>query len=180
MIRICKNKASKKAGFTLLEMVLVIAIMMMMSFYLYSTFRTVAFSHQKVTVVNDMHDYASLCLRAIEKQLCNADSIGGGEDIKLDGNSEYVLIHNASALPGFTQYHTSSGDARWRLNLKISTNAASKTATVVIEMTDNADPSTGVAYSDSVTIYLAACKPENIEPLTNSPYCSYTTVEPIS
>ena len=33
MIRIFKNKTSKKAGFTLLEMVLVIAIMMIMSVY---------------------------------------------------------------------------------------------------------------------------------------------------
>ena len=47
MIRICKNKTSKKAAFTLLEMVLVIAIMMIMSVYLYATFKTVVHSHAK-------------------------------------------------------------------------------------------------------------------------------------
>lgn len=175
MTRICKNKGAKKAGFTLLEMVLVIAIMMMMSFYLYSTFKVVNYSHLKVTVVNDMHDYASLTLKAIENHLCNATTIDGNADIKLDGNSEYVLINNANALPGFTQYHTGSGQAKWGLKLYFTTDPASKTITVVLEMTDNAHPSSGVAYTDSTVIYLAGCKVENIETLTNSETCGFST-----
>ena len=175
MIRMCKNKTSKKAGFTLLEMVLVIAIMMIMSFYLYATFKTVAHSHVKVTLVNDMHDYASLSLKAIETKLCNATKIGAGDDIKLDLNSTNVLINEANALPGFTQYHTSTGQPRWRLKLKISTDKVSKTATVVLEMYDNGQPSAGVAYSDSIVVYLPAAKPENIDTLNGASSCSFST-----
>lgn len=175
MIRICKNKTSMKAGFTLLEMVLVIAIMMIMSFYLYATFKTVAHSHLKVTLVNDMHDYASLSLKAIENNLCNATQIGEGDDIELDENSTYVKINNANALPGFTQYHTTTGQPRWSLNLKITTDKVSKTATVVLELTDNGVPSADVAYSDSIVVYLAACKPENIADLTNASSCGFST-----
>ena len=175
MIRICKNKTSKKAAFTLLEMVLVIAIMMIMSVYLYATFKTVVHSHVKVTLVNDMHDYASLSLKAIESKLCNATKIGVGNDIKLDDNSTYVIINEANALPGFTQYHTSSGQPRWRLKLKITTDSASKTATVAIEMYDNGQPSAGVAYSDSVVVYLPAAKPEDIATLNGASACSFST-----
>ena len=175
MIRICKNKTSKKAGFTLLEMVLVIAIMMILSFYLYATFRTIAHSHVKVTLVNDMHDYASLSLKAIERKLCNATKVGVGNDIKLDTNSSYVLINEANALPGFTQYHTSTGQPRWSLKLKITTDPANKTATVVLEMTDNGHPSAGVAYSDSIVVYLPAAKPENIAALNGAGSCSFST-----
>lgn len=175
MIRICKNKTSKKAGFTLLEMVLVIAIMMIMSFYLYATFKTVAHSHLKVTLVNDMHDYASLSLKAIENNLCNATKIGAGDDIKLDLNSSYVMIKEANALPGFTQYHTATGQPRWSLNLKITTDSVSKTATVVLELTDNGVPSADVAYSDSIVVYLPAAKPENIASLNGASSCSFST-----
>lgn len=174
MIRICKNKTSKKAGFTLLEMVLVIAIMTIMYGYLYATFKTVAHSHLKVTLVNDMHDYASLSLKAIENKLCNATTIGVGDDIKVE-DSSYVSINDANALPGFTQYHTATGLPRWSLALKITTDSASKTVTVVLEMTDNGQPSAGVAYSDSITVYLPAAKPENIDNLNGAGACSFST-----
>ncbi len=176
MKRICKSKSAGKHGFTLLEMVLVIAIMMMMSFYLYSTFKVVNYSHLKVTVVNDMHDYASLTLKAIENHLCNATEITVGSDITVDDmHNEYVLINSSNALPGFTQYHTGSGKAKWGLSLKFTTDVASKTVTVVLEMTDNAYPSSGVAYTDTTVIYLAAAKPENIATITGASSIGFST-----
>ncbi|MBR3033500.1 MAG: type II secretion system protein [Clostridiales bacterium] len=177
MIRVNKNKKNRKVGFTLLEMVLVIAIMMMMSFYLYSTFRTVNFSHLKVTVVNDMHDYASLTLRAINNHLCNATQIGKGSNIKLSADSDYVLINDANALPGFTQYHTGNGSAKWGLNLKITTDPASKTVRVVLELTDNASPASGIAYTDEVTVYCPSCK--KMDAMSNEDHCSFS-FEPVT
>ncbi|MBP5416336.1 MAG: prepilin-type N-terminal cleavage/methylation domain-containing protein [Clostridiales bacterium] len=179
MIRVNKNKKNRRIGFTLLEMVLVIAIMMMMSFYLYSTFRTVNFSHLKVAVVNDMHDYASLTLKAIQNHLCNATSIGDGADIKLSDQADYVLINDANALPGFTQYHTGNGSAKWGLSLKISTDRTSKTVHVVLELTDRAYPASGIAYTDEVTIYCPSCTPDNMAELTDADHCSFSN-EPIT
>jgi type II secretory pathway pseudopilin PulG len=177
MIRVNKNKKNRKVGFTLLEMVLVIAIMMMMSFYLYSTFRTVNYSHLKVAVVNDMHDYASLTLKAIQNHLCNATSVGAGSDVTLDPNGEYVMINGTNALPGFTQYHTGGGKAKWGLTLKITTHPASKTVRVVLEMKDNAYPSSGIAYTDEVVVYCPSCA--SMEELSDAAGCNFS-LDPVT
>ena len=174
MIRLNKKKKNRRSGFTLLEMVLVIAIMMMMSFYLYSTFRTVNFSHLKVTVVNDMHDYASLTLKAIQNNLCNATSIKKGDSITVDEKGEYVLINGTNALPGFSQYHAGSDKAKWGVKLKFYTDSSSKTVRVVIELKDNAYPSSGIAYTDEVTVYFPSCKAGNMVKLNGEGSCKFT------
>jgi type II secretory pathway pseudopilin PulG len=174
MIRLYKNKKNRKAGFTLLEMVLVIAIMMMMSFYLYSTFRTVNYSHLKVTVVNDMHDYASLTLKAIQNNLCNATSVKKGDTIKVDEKGEYVLINGNNALPGFSQYHAGSDKAKWGVTLKFYTDKPSRTVRVVIELKDNAYPASGIAYTDEVTVYCPSCKSANMDTLNGEGTCKFT------
>ena len=173
MIRVNKKK-TRKSGFTLLEMVLVIAIMVMMSFYLFSTFKTVNYSHLKVAVVNDMHDYASLTLKAIQNHLCNATSISAGDAITLDDKGEYVLINGQQALPGFTQYHAGDSSAKWGLNLKITTDKASRTVKVVLEMKDNAYPSSGIAYVDEVVVYCPSCKAKDMAKLEDAGSCSFT------
>ena len=177
MIRMYKNRKNRKAGFTLLEMVLVIAIMMMMSFYLYSTFRTVNYSHLKVTVINDMHDYASLTLKAIENHLCNATSIKKGDAIQVDEKGEYVLINNANALPGFTQYHAGADKAKWGVTLKFYTDSTSRTVRVVLELRDNAYPASGIAYTDEVIVYCPSCKAAKMEKLNGEGSCSFTLGE---
>lgn len=174
MIRISKNKKNRKLGFTLLEMVLVIAIMVMMSFYLFSTFRTVNYSHLKVTVVNDMHDYASLTLKAIQNHLCNATSIKKGTTIKVDDNGEYVLVNDNNILPGFTQYHAGANKAKWGVTLKFYTDSSSRTVRVVIELKDNAYPASGIAYTDEVVVYCPSCKPANMDKLNGEGSCKFT------
>ena len=175
MIRLNKNIKNRKAGFTLLEMVLVIAIMIMMSFYLYSTFRTVNYSHLKVTVVNDMHDYASLSLKAIENHLCNATSITKGSSITVDDKGEYVLVNGNNALPGFTQYHAGSDKAKWGITLKFYTDSKSKTVRVVLELKDNAYPASGIAYTDEKIIYCPSCK--KMDALDGAASCKFTLGE---
>ena len=161
MIRLAKNYKVRNRGFTLLEMVLVLAIMVIMSSYLYATFKVVNYSHLEVTVVNDMHDYASLNLQAIANNLCNATSISAGastKNIKLSDDQCYVMLNDNQILPGFTQYHTGSGKAKWGVTLKFTTNVAAKTIKVEISLTDNAFPdNTDVAYRDEITVYCPGC-----------------------
>lgn len=151
---VAKNSRKHRFGFTLLEMVLVIAIMLMMSVYLYSTFKVVNYSHLEVSQVNDMHDYASLNLKAIENNLCNATKIkSGSSNISCDGY--YVLLNGAQILPGFSQYHYGS-EALWRTQLSFTTNPGSKTVLVKISLTNVAKPN--VTYNDEVLVYCPSCK----------------------
>jgi len=163
MKKIIKSNKILRRGFTLLEMVLVLAIMVMMSTYLYSSFRVVNYSHLKVAVVNDMHDYASLTLHAIENHLINATSIAPGDSIKLNADSSGVVIDGADALPGFKQYHVGSSAAKWKLSINFKADTASKTVTVTLKMTDNASPDSGVSYTDQITVYCAACRADTFK-----------------
>ena len=161
MNRMNKKKISRRRiGFTLLEMVLVMAIMVIMSAYLYATFRVVNYSHLEVTVVKDMHDYASLNLQAIANNLCNATSITKDSSTKnfgLSNDASYVTLNNANILPGFTQYHAGNGKAKWGVTLKFKTNPGTKTISVEIALTDHAVPPSGVIYRDVVTVYCPSC-----------------------
>ena len=180
MNRVYKNKKSiLKAGFTLLEMVLVLAILMIMATYLYGTFRIVHTSHLKVTVVNDMYEYASLNLQGIENHLLNATSITlGGADgattISLDSNSEYVYVGSEKLLPGFVQYHNGPDQAKWSLGLKFTAAEHSKYIVVEISVYDNATPSSGVAYRDTKTIYCPSIK-TNMAGLNGVDSIAFTT-----
>ena len=169
------NSIRRRRGFTLLEMVLVLAILVIMSAYLYATFRVVNYSHLEVTVVNDMHDYASLNLQAIANHLCNATSVtAGGGSIALSGDATSIECDNQPLLPGFTQYHTGNGVAKWGLQLTFTSNPAAKTVTVEIAMTDNAVPDSGVVYRDSMTIYCPSCD-GTIEDLAGAHSIGFTT-----
>ena len=180
MKKVFKSNKILRSGFTLLEMVLVIAIMLIMSTYLYSSFKVVNYSHLKVAVVNDMHDYASLTLHAIENHLINATSIGEGQSIKLSGDSSKVLINEADALPGFQQYHVGGTAAKWFLTLNFTCDQESKTVTVVLTMKDNAEPDSGVAYTDQITVYCACCRPDTFDDYSGSEIGFTTDPIPLS
>ena len=177
MNKFSKNRHYSRRGFTLLEMVLVMAIMVIMSAYLYATFRVVNYSHLEVTVVNDMHDYASLNLQAIANHLCNATSVTSENSTKnfaVSGDGSSVTINNAELLPGFIQYHTGNGTAKWGVQLKFSSNPGAKTITVEIALTDNAVPASGVVYKDSITIYCPSCN-GTIDDFTDASSIGFTT-----
>ena len=157
MRRISKNSASRKVGFTLLEMVLVLAILCMMSFYLFSTFKVVNYSHLKVAVVNDMHDFASLNLHAISNALCNSTTVGSGSNIEVDDDGDNVLLNGSKILPGYVSYHVGGTVNKWGVSLKITTYPDSKVVKVAIELTDRAQPASGVAYHDEVFVYCPGC-----------------------
>lgn len=143
------NKNSKKSrlGFTLLEMVLVLAIMMIMSVYLLSTFKIVNYSHIKVSAVNDMHDYASLNLNAVSNALCNSTSIKTGSSISCDG--KFVLLNGNHILPTWTMLFS------WTTSLKFTTYPDSRTVKVEIDLSN---PQTDSAYHDEIIVYCPGCE----------------------
>lgn len=144
---VSKNSNKRRKGFTLLEMVLVLAIMVIMSVYLVSTFKIVNFSHLKVSKVNDMHDYASLSLQAISNKLCNATSISSGSKLKSDGT--YIVDSAGNKLlSGFDMLYN------YATTIKFKTDPGSKTVTVTIVIKDkNSD----VSYQDQTVVYCPAC-----------------------
>ena len=70
------NKSRK--GFTLLEVVLAIAIMMLTASVFFSLILVVVKSHTNVVAANDMADFAMLNGRAIENAIINSNSQGSG------------------------------------------------------------------------------------------------------
>ncbi|MBQ0011787.1 MAG: type II secretion system protein [Clostridiales bacterium] len=141
-----KNSKISRKGFTLLEMVLVLAIMLIMSVYLLSTFKIVNYSHLKVSKVNDMHDYASLNLNAISNKLCNATSISTGSDITCDG--QLIILKGSPILPSWKMLFS------WQTSLKFTTYPDSRTVKVEINLVD---PSSGTSYHDETIVYCPGC-----------------------
>ncbi|MBO4927831.1 MAG: type II secretion system protein [Clostridiales bacterium] len=168
-----KNNRALKKGFTLIEMVLALAIMAIMCTYVVSTFKVVNYSHLKVVTVNNMHDYASLNLQAAQNVIQNAKSISksSGKIIGIaGGNDNYVCYGSTSTklLPGLTQYHTGSGKAKWRLEMEVKTDKASKTVTITLKMYDNAIPSSDITYSDVMVVYCPGVTDDNFEEFTSN------------
>lgn len=74
MHKIAKN-STKKSGFTLIEIVLVMAILVILLSVVYATFYIINSSHARVAVMNDAKDYAYLNMAAIENLVTNANGI---------------------------------------------------------------------------------------------------------
>ena len=66
---------SNKTGFTLIEIVLVMAILVFMIGAFFAVFRVIYISHAKVAVMNDAKDYAELNMEAITNLIVNSKSI---------------------------------------------------------------------------------------------------------
>lgn len=169
MIKLSKKNASgmKKVGFTLLEMVLVIAIMMILFTYIVSTFQIVSNSHTSVTMINDLHDYGSMNLKAIQNNLINATTIGkGGSTISVaDGN--HVVLDSSPLLPSYTQYKGNANGARWKVELSFKTDSSKKAVYATIIFRDSTDGDK-VAFTDSITCYCPSCKAENFTDVSGS------------
>lgn len=62
-------------GFTLIELVLVMAIMLILTFVIFATFSIINTSHARVAVMNDVKDYAALHMQAIENLTADANKV---------------------------------------------------------------------------------------------------------
>ena len=173
MVRLSKKQSSaRRIGFTLLEMVIVLAIMLMLFTYLVATFQVIEKGHTGVAMINDLHDYASMNLKAIANNLCNSTSIGStGKTISVaDGN--HVVVDSNKLLPSYTQYPGNANGARWALRLSFTTDSARKMVYVTINMYDSKEGNS-LAYSDNISIYCPACK--EMADITNASSIVFST-----
>ncbi len=84
------NKTGKR-GFTLVEMMLAIAIMMMVSVFFITMLWSIINGHQYVAYENDLADYAALNAQALEVKLLQATKIGAGDDYLYIPNNSLIL-----------------------------------------------------------------------------------------
>lgn len=173
MIRLSKkNSKSRRIGFTLLEMVIVLAIMLMMFTYLVATFQVVEKGHTGVAMINDLHDFASMNLKAIANNLCNATSVGSSGRTISVADSNHVVVDSNSLLPSYRQYPGNANGARWMVKLAFTTHSDTKIIDVKIELYDSKDGNS-LAYTDSMSVYCPAC--QDMLDLTNSPTVTFST-----
>lgn len=156
MRRYSKRKTMNKIAFTLLELVLVMAIMVLLCSYIFSTFYIINSSHADVAVLNDAKDYLALNNRAIQNILCNASAasvdgssiadVGGTgsiERIFVDAVSGRIVYSSGSSgtqflLENYEQYKLSDGSDKWSIELLFYANSGSQTVSYTIKLIDNA------------------------------------------
>jgi len=75
MRKISKKRSHVRSGFTLLEIVLTMAILLIFLSVIYSTFYIINASHAKIAVINDAKDFAAINMQAIENLTINANTV---------------------------------------------------------------------------------------------------------
>jgi|GEM_PF-657426 len=166
-----KNKFVK-FGFTLIELVLAMAITMLFLTVAFATFYLINTSHARVAVINDAKDFAVLNMQAIENltadadaiTLSNSSAIGASDNDKIavyfvynSTSKESTLYYQVAgelaqkAFKTYDQYTINEGAAKkWSVVDSTSDPIFSKTSTkgivhVKIQIRDN---STGdIAYT---------------------------------
>jgi prepilin-type N-terminal cleavage/methylation domain-containing protein len=108
------RKSKTKKGFTLVEVLLAVAIMVMTAGVFFSLMLVVMKSHSNVVAANDLADYAMLTGRAFENVVINAKNVGKGSNaITADGNK---LCLNGNPLFELDQYKTfPDGEDKWQM-----------------------------------------------------------------
>jgi len=158
-----ETNASKKA-FTLIEIVLAMAIMIIVIPLAFSAFYLVQRSHASVAVMNDAKDYASLNSRAIENLVLNASnaSVTSSQDTAYDNsifsNSGVLYLRKggvSDVLFDYTQYTITSGQEKWKVTVDFSLSSGTNTLSYTVHLFDNSDPSSLTPYySLSSSVYL--------------------------
>lgn len=162
----------KRHGYTLVELVLVMAILLILFGIIYATFSIVNNSHARVAVLNDAKDYAYMNLAYIEKEVANANGIilsqaTAAAYYPLAGEVGYKSVYynswvlhdgilrtatsasSAAVLFAYAQYtvSTSTGTkAKWEAAPTYSKNLDG-TLHIKLEILDNAKSVRTVAYT---------------------------------
>jgi|LSQX01.3.fsa_nt_gb uncharacterized protein (UPF0333 family) len=155
MRKLTRKSLSKKA-FTLLEVVLAMAITIIVIPLIFGTFYLIHESHAKVAVINDAKDFASLNSTAINNLLVNASSAraSGSVDgayvatIYADSNGDLYIRQAGSTSKAFEypHYTLADGTQKWRIELNFQVNPFSKTVDYTIDVYDNSNPSATEPY----------------------------------
>ncbi|MBN1892556.1 MAG: hypothetical protein JW780_07225 [Clostridiales bacterium] len=158
MHKIARKTNSSRKAFTLIEIILAVAIMIIIIPMIYGTFYLIQVSHARVVVMNDARDFASLNAMAIDNILANtsaataSDSGVGGYAAALyvDSSSGVLFVQQGSgaAVPAFDypQYNLADGKQKWKLDITFQVNSSSQTVDYVIEVLDNAKPTGSDPY----------------------------------
>jgi len=176
MVKFSKKNHSRRLGFTLLEMVIVMAIMLMLFTYLIATFQVVEKGHTGTAMINDLHDFASMNLKAIDNNLINATTVGSSGKTISVANSNHVVVDSNDLLPSYHLYPGNAGGARWKVVLGFTTHPEQKTIDVTISLYDSKD-NNKLAYSDVKTVYCPSCK--EMASMTNATSIVFST-DPVS
>ena len=162
MCKITKNMTIRR-GFTLIEMLLVLAIMMLFVGFVFSTFYLVNSSHANVVVINDAKDFAALNMEAVSKLVVNAEfvvisnnssTIAGYTNIYYTGNALYRKnsIIGEKLVFSYADYKVSGGGNKWRIQ---PTFTASGTMLIIkLDIYDNASGSSTPYYTLTRTVLL--------------------------
>jgi len=110
MYKIMKRVQSLR-GFTLIEMMLAIAIILMMTTLIFSTFYIVNSSHARVAVINDAKDYAALNMDSINRLVINS------RQIKLTdpGTTDYTKLYYVNSVLKYGADNTAFSYEQYKL-----------------------------------------------------------------
>jgi prepilin-type N-terminal cleavage/methylation domain-containing protein len=155
----------KNKGFTLLELVLAMAIMLIVVPFVFGTFYIINVSHANVTLINDAKDYAALNGRAIENILINAKAVSvssssspvAGYNV-LSFNSDGTMLLNGVAAFTYDHYKVKDGTQKWILAVTFSLDAGSKTINYNIQVKDNTKAGKPVKYTLNSSVYLPSAQ----------------------
>jgi len=103
------QKDPRKKGFTLLELMIVMAIMLLFITFIFGTFYIVNASHARVAVLDDAKELAALDMNAIENLIINGNDI----EISDDPTARLgytVITFNSSSNPGQLTYNNNGTD----------------------------------------------------------------------
>lgn len=103
------QKDPRKKGFTLLELMIVMAIMLLFITFIFGTFYIVNASHARVAVLDDAKELATLDMNAIENLIINGNDIVIANDIA-PLSEHTVITFDSSSYPGQLTYNNSGTD----------------------------------------------------------------------
>lgn len=147
-----RRSISSRKAFTLIEIILAVAIMIIIIPMVYGTFYLVQVSHARVVVLNDARDFASLNAMAIDNILANTSAatasnsgVGGyTAALYVDSSSGELFVQQgaSAAVPAFDypQYSLADGKQKWKLDITFTVNSSVQTVEYVIKVLDNAKP----------------------------------------
>jgi len=176
MRRIHKNS---KHGFTLIEILIAMAIMVIMMTIVWGTFLIINSSHANVVVVNDAKDYAELNMTGIANMLANADLVkaatypavtinasesgeGYTKSAYFDPTSSDLMYYDAGVLSvgihldQFTVIDNGTGMSKNKWIIKPSYQIDNSNITVTLQVYDNSNNT--LYYTLTRTIFMPNVK----------------------
>ncbi|MBN1892371.1 MAG: type II secretion system protein [Clostridiales bacterium] len=163
MRKILNKSTHSKKAFTLLEIILAMAIMVIVIPMVFGTFYLIYRSHAEVTVLNDAKDYASLNVLAINNLVENASSAKASGSFEganymaaiyvKDGELWVTSGSGDTQAFDYPQYTLADGTKKWDIGVSFSVLPPTKTIKYTVTVYDNANP--GVPYYTlDTSIYL--------------------------